>query len=439
MRKLCGGCLTNKLALNFADLTDSKGILQPHQKDIVMTQAYIYDAVRTARGRAKDTGALHALTPLDLMATLYKALEQRTGLDPTLVEDVILGCATQVGEQAANIAKTSTLYAGWPSSIPGITINRYCSSGIDAAIFAAMKVSTGMASCVVAGGVEMMSRVGMLSDKPNAFTDPALSSKLGMLMMGNGADLIASLDNISREQVDAVALKSQQRAHFARENGYYKSIVPVFNSTLDKWVSEDEIIRANTTAQSLADMQCAFDEVGKLGTDKAQLSAHSQLSHINHVHTAGNSPAMADGAAAILIGDKSLESHLHVKPRARIVSMITVNDDMTTVIGGCLAATKALLKKANLTPNDIDLFEIHEAFAATMVKTEQDLNIGDEKLNVNGGCIALGHPLGATGSIMIGILLDELERRDLLTGIVAASGAAGAGSAILISRDMGGE
>jgi acetyl-CoA C-acetyltransferase len=401
-----------------------------------MTQAYIYDAVRTARGRAKDTGALHALTPLDLMAALYKALEQRSGLDPNKVEDVILGCATQVGEQAANIAKTSSLYAGWPSSIPGITVNRYCSSGIDAAIFAAMKVSTGMASCVVAGGVEMMSRVGMFADKPKAFTDPALASKLGMLMMGNGADLIATLGNISREQVDNIALQSQQRAHFARENGYYKSIIPVFNSQLDKWVSADEIIRADTTAQGLADMPCAFEDLGKLGTDKAQLAVHQHLSHINHVHTAGNSPAMADGAAAILIGDKSLESHLNVKARAKIVSMITVNDDTTTVIGGCLAATKALLKKLNLRSLDIDLFEIHEAFAATMVKTKQDLHIGDDKLNVNGGCIALGHPLGATGSIMIGTLLDELERRNLHTGIVAASGAAGAGSAILITRDL---
>jgi acetyl-CoA C-acetyltransferase len=404
-----------------------------------MTQAYIYDAIRTARGRARDTGSLHALTPLDLMATLYKALEQRIGLDPNKVEDVILGCATQVGEQAANVAKTSTLYAGWPSSIPGITINRYCSSGIDAAIFAAMKVSTGMASCVVAGGVEMMSRVGMLSDKPNAFTDPALASKLGMLMMGNGADLIASLDNISREEADAVALKSQQRAYLAREKGYYKSIVPVFNPTLNKWVSEDEIIRANTSSQSLADMPCAFEELGKLGANKSQLSAHEKLVRINHVHTAGNSPAMADGAAAILIGDKNLESQLRVKPRARIVSMVTVNDDITTVIGGCLAATKALLKKENLRVDEIDLFEIHEAFAATIVKTLRDLQIDDDKLNVNGGCIALGHPLGATGSIMIGTLLDELERRDLKTGIVAASGAAGAGSAILISRDLGAE
>jgi len=393
-----------------------------------MTHAYIYDAIRTPRGRARPDGGLHQLTPYELMSSLYQALEERTGLNPADLGDVILGCATQAGEQAANIAKTSTLYFGWPHSIPGMTVNRYCSSGIDAINIAAMKIMAGVDELVVAGGVEMMSRVAMLSDKPAAFMDVKLAEKLGMYMMGNGADLIASQYQVSREQADAVALQSQQRAAHASEQGYFKSIIAIAG------LSHDETIRPQTSATSLAQLMPSFSELGAQGVDAALLQSFPELSEITHVHTAANSPAMADGAAALLIGSAAAGEKLAVKPRARIRAMVNVNDDTRTVIAGCVAATQELMRREKLSATGIDLFEIHEAFAATMVKFKTDLGIDDSKLNVNGGCIALGHPLGATGAIMAGTLLDELERRELKLGIVAASGAAGAGTALLIER-----
>ncbi len=399
-----------------------------------LNHAYIYDAIRTPRGKARPDGALHDLTPYDLLSTLYSALETRTGLDANDVEDVVLGCATQSGEQAANIAKTSTLYHGWPTSIPGITVNRYCSSGIDAINFAAMKVMTGMNELVVAGGVEMMSRVAMLSDKPAPFMDVKLAGKLGMFMMGSGADLVATLHDVSREDADGVALLSQQRASMASENDHFTSLIPVYNPTKDTTLSKEEIVRPSTSKESLASMKASFAELGAKGVDAALLSTIPEHEQINHVHTAANSPAMADGAATLLIGSEAAGQKLNVKPRARIRAMVNVNDDTRTVIAGCVAATKSLLAKEGLSADDIDLFEIHEAFAATMVKCKQELGIDDDKLNVNGGCIALGHPLGATGAIMTGTLLDELERRNLKTGIVAASGAAGAGTALMIER-----
>lgn len=399
-----------------------------------MNHAYIYDAIRTPRGKARPDGGLHDLTPYDLLSTLYSALETRTGLNAGDIEDVVLGCATQSGEQAANIAKTSTLYHGWPASIPGITVNRYCSSGIDAINFAAMKVMTGMNDLVVAGGVEMMSRVAMLSDKPAPFMDIKLAGKLGMFMMGSGADLVATLHDVSREAADEIALQSQERASAASENGYFSSLIPVYNPVKDSSLAKEEIVRPSTTKESLASMPAAFSDLGAKGVDAALLSSFPDYERINHVHTAANSPAMADGAATLLIGSEAAGKKLKVTPRARIRAMVNVNDDTRTVIAGCVAATQALLAKEGLSADDIDLFEIHEAFAATMVMCKQELGIGDEKLNVNGGCIALGHPLGATGAIMTGTLLDELERRNLTTGIVAASGAAGAGTALMIER-----
>ncbi len=399
-----------------------------------LNHAYIYDAIRTPRGKARPDGGLHDLTPYDLLSTLYSALETRTGLNAGDIEDVVLGCATQSGEQAANIAKTSTLYHGWPASIPGITVNRYCSSGIDAINFAAMKVMTGMNDLVVAGGVEMMSRVAMLSDKPAPFMDIKLAGKLGMFMMGSGADLVATLHDVSREAADEIALQSQERASAASENGYFSSLIPVYNPVKDSSLAKEEIVRPSTTKESLASMPAAFSDLGAKGVDAALLSSFPDHERINHVHTAANSPAMADGAATLLIGSEAAGKKLKVTPRARIRAMVNVNDDTRTVIAGCVAATQALLAKEGLSADDIDLFEIHEAFAATMVMCKQELGIGDEKLNVNGGCIALGHPLGATGAIMTGTLLDELERRNLTTGIVAASGAAGAGTALMIER-----
>ncbi|MBT3672735.1 MAG: acetyl-CoA C-acyltransferase [Porticoccaceae bacterium] len=397
-----------------------------------MKQAFIYDAIRTPRGKAKSDGGLTDLTPFELLKVLYDALEQRTHLDKNQVEDVVLGCVTQVGEQGGNIAKASLLFAGWPDEVPGLTVNRYCSSGIDAINIAAMKVMTGQAQCTIAGGIEMMSRVPMLSDKATLFSDSVQALRHRMLMMGSGADLIASLFGMSRQQVDGVAFNSQQRAAHARDQGWFTSIIPVFNPVKDIMVSADECIREETSMDELAALEPYFADIGALGVDALQRQEHPQLESINHVHTAGNSPAMADAASLILIGDGPLSEKLGQPARARIVAVATVCDDPLEVVSGCAKATATLMRKQGLNSSDIDLFELHEAFAATSIKCQRDLSISDEKLNVNGGCIALGHPMGATGGIMMGTLIDELERRQLKTGIVAASGAAGSGTAILI-------
>ncbi len=399
-----------------------------------MSDVYIYDAIRTPRARAKDSGGLHDLTPLDLMKALYLALQERNGLQPQQVGDVVLGCVTQHADQAANIAKTSTLYAGWPSSISGITVNRFCSSGLDAVNIAALKVAAGQDQLNIGGGVEMMSRVPMLADRATVFTDIPTAVKAQVLMMGSGADLIASKYDLSREQLDTLAMNSQHRAAAAREKGYFKSIVPVYNPVKDITAAEDECIRAGISMEDLAKLPPSFAELGAAGVDAHQLASNPQLDGIRHVHTAGNSPAMADAAAVVLLGNEAAGEHLANAPRARIVAAVNASDDPLQVLSGAVAATQKLLHKQGLTSAEVDLFEIHEAFAATVIKCQRDLDIPDEKINVHGGCIALGHPLGATGAIMLGQLLDEMERRDLHTGIVAASGAAGAGVAMLIER-----
>ncbi|WKD51527.1 acetyl-CoA C-acyltransferase [Microbulbifer spongiae] len=399
-----------------------------------MNSAYIYDAIRSPRGRAKASGGLYDLTSLELMKQLYEALESRTGLDKGRVQDVILGCVTQSGEQAANIAKTSLLYAGWPQQVPGITLNRFCSSGLDAINFAALKVSAGQASSVLAGGVEVMSRIPMLSDRASVFTDAALAARCRMLMMGSGADLVASLYAVSRQEADALALQSQQRAARARDAGWFSSIVPISNIVKGIVIKTDECIRDNTTLESLAQLPAAFAELGANGVDAMQLQSVEGLSDIRHIHTAGNSPAMADGAALLWIGNAQLGRDMGLPRRARIRAAVSLCDDLMTVNTGCVKAVGTLMQQQGLSVADVDLFELHEAFAATVIKCRRDLEIDEDKLNVNGGVIALGHPMGATGAVMAGTLLDELERRDLQLGIVAASGAAGTGTALLIER-----
>lgn len=399
-----------------------------------MGETFIYDAIRTARARAKDTGGLHDLLPFDLLKALYAALEQRNGLDPSRIGEVVLGCVTQHGEQAANIAKTSTLYAGWPSSISGITVNRFCSSGLDAVNFAALKVAQGQDDLAIGGGVEMMSRVPMLSDAAITFLDVGMAMKSRVLMMGSGADLIASLYKVSREQADSIAFNSQKRADHARSSGYFKSIIPVFNPVSGETVDQDECIRPTVSMESLAELEPSFAKLGAMGVDAHQLVSFPDLNEIRHVHTAGNSPAMADAASLVLVGNAQVGKQLSQAPRARIVATCNASDDPLMVLSGAVAATGKLLDQQGMTAADIDLFEIHEAFAATVIKCQRDLDIPDEKINVNGGVIAMGHPLGATGAIMLGTLLDEMERRDLRRGIVAASGAAGAGVAMMIER-----
>lgn len=399
-----------------------------------MNGVFIYEALRTPRARARQSGGLHELLPQDLLSALYHALAQRTGLDPGLVGEVVLGCVTQHGEQAGNIAKTSTLYAGWPDCVSGVTVNRFCSSGLDAVNFAALKVAGGQEDLAIGGGVEMMSRVPMLADEPKVFTDGELARRSRILMMGSGADLIATLYGVSREQADRVALNSQQRAARARKERRFSSLVPVYNPAKDLMVEEDECIRPATTMADLAKLEPSFAKLGASGVDAVQLAAYPQLGSIRHIHTAGNSPAMADAAALVLLGNEDMGKRLGLAPRARICAAANASDEPLLVLSGAVAATARLLRRNALTVDDVDLFEIHEAFAATVIKCQRDLGIPDEKLNVNGGIIALGHPLGATGSIMLGSLLDEMERCDLRRGVVAASGAAGAGAAMLIER-----
>ncbi len=399
-----------------------------------MSGAFLYDWLRTPRARARPDGGLHDLSPFALLDVLYRALAGRNGFDPAAVGEVVLGCVTQHGEQAGNIAKTSALHAGWPHSVSGITVNRFCSSGLDAINLAALKVAAGQEGLAVAGGIEMMSRVPMLADGAAVFTDAQLAAASRVLMMGSGADLVASLYDVSREQADAVALASQQRAARARAGGWFRSIVPVHNPVKGITLVADECIREQTTAESLARMEPAFAALGAGGVDALQLAAYPRLGAIRHVHTAGNSPAMADAAALLLVGDAAAGEMLGRKPRARIRAAATASDDPLLVVSGCVAATRRLMQAEGLRARDVDLFEIHEAFAATVLMCRREIAIPEDRLNVNGGVIALGHPMGATGAIMAGVLLDELERRDLALGIVAASGAAGSGVALLLER-----
>ncbi|MED5315191.1 MAG: acetyl-CoA C-acyltransferase [Pseudomonadota bacterium] len=397
-----------------------------------MRDVFIYDAIRSARTRAKSNGGLHELTPPELLNPLYTALAQRNQLDPTLVSEVILGCVTQHGEQAGNIAKTSALFAGWPESVCGLTVHRFCSSSVDAIALAGLKVATGQTQAIVAGGVEMMSRVPMLSDEARVFSDPAYAIRHQMLLMGSGADLIATRVGASREDCDAVALLSQQRAAQAQQEGRFQSIIPI--ETPRGVISKDECIRADMTAERLAKLPQTFSELGAAGADQVQLAKFPELGAIEHVHTMGSSPAMCDAGALVLLGNAALGKSLGLAPKALLVTSATASGEPLEVVSGCVTVTEALLADQHLSPRDIDLFEIHEAFAATVVKTRQALDIDDSRLNVNGGVIALGHPMGATGAIMTGTLIDELYRQQLSKGIVAASGAAGSGSALLLER-----
>ena len=397
-----------------------------------MRDVFIYDAIRSARTRAKSNGGLHELTPPELLNPLYTALAKRNQLDPTLVSEVILGCVTQHGEQAGNIAKTSALFAGWPESVCGLTVHRFCSSSVDAIALAGLKVATGQTQAIVAGGVEMMSRVPMLSDEARVFSDPAYAIRHQMLLMGSGADLIATRVGASREDCDAVALLSQQRAAQAQQEGRFQSIIPI--ETPRGVISKDECIRADMTAERLAKLPQTFSELGAAGADQVQLAKFPELGAIEHVHTIGSSPAMCDAGALVLLGNAALGKSLGLAPKALLVTSATASGEPLEVVSGCVTVTEALLADQHLSPRDIDLFEIHEAFAATVVKTRQALDIDDSRLNVNGGVIALGHPMGATGAIMTGTLIDELYRQQLSKGIVAASGAAGSGSALLLER-----
>ena len=394
-----------------------------------MQSAFIYDAVRTPRGKGRDGGALNAQTPLDLQKALISAILDRNSLDGSAVGDVILGCVTQVGEQGGNIAKVAALVGGLPSSVSGITINRYCTSGLDACNFAAMKVMTGVDDVVLAGGVESMSRVPMLSDKASYYIDPAVSKEARFVIMGVAADLVASLDNISREECDAYAVQSQQRAAAAQQSGAFStSLIPV------NGVEQDECVRGSVTAEKLATFEPLFTDFGKQGYEAAFKAAFSDLDELRYVHHAGNSPGIVDGASLAIIGSECAGEEYGLKARARIRAMTNACGNELIALTGGIDAAIDVLKKAGMSASDVDLVEFNEAFAATSIKFTRDTGWNEDQVNVNGGAIALGHAMGATGTSLVGTVLDELERRDLNVGLVAVSGAAGIGTATIIER-----
>jgi len=396
--------------------------------------AYIFDALRTPRGKKKD-GSLHELTPTDILAKLLKSLQQKHDLDTSQVDDVIMGCATPVGDQGANIAKAAVQYAGWDDDVPGVQINRFCASGLETVNMAAMKVRSGWEDLIVAGGVECMSRVPMGSDGGSLAFEPKVNLRTQFVPQGIGADLIATLGGHSREDVDAFALDSQRRASHASKQGYFKSIVPVTDQNGLDIIANDEHIRPDTTMDDLSALKPAFEMIGNLGYDAVALGKYTEIESINHVHTAGNSSGIVDGAAMVLIGSEAKGKDLRLTPRAKIISAATVSTDPTIMLTGPGPASKKALKKAGMQIEDIDLIEANEAFAAVILRFIEDMRLeNNEKVNVNGGSIAMGHPLGATGAMLLGTVIDELERRDLNTALITLCVAGGMGIGTIIER-----
>ena len=396
--------------------------------------AYIFDALRTPRGKKKD-GSLHELTPTDILAKLLKSLQEKHDLDTSQVDDVIMGCATPVGDQGANIAKASVQYAGWDDDVPGVQVNRFCASGLETVNMAAMKVRSGWEDLIVAGGIECMSRVPMGSDGGSMAFEPKVNLRTQFVPQGIGADLIATLGGHSREDVDAFALESQRRASHASKQGYFKSIVPVTDQNGLDVLANDEHIRPNTTMDDLSALKPAFEMIGNLGYDAVALGKYTEIEAINHVHTAGNSSGIVDGAAAVLIGSEAKGKDLRLTPRAKIISAATVSTDPTIMLTGPGPASKKALKKAGMQIEDIDLIEANEAFAAVILRFIEDMRLeNNEKVNVNGGSIAMGHPLGATGAMLLGTVIDELERRDLNTALITLCVAGGMGIGTIIER-----
>ena len=401
-----------------------------------MNEAMIFDAVRTPRGRGRADGSLHEVNPVDLLAGLMQAMQQRNDLDTTQVEDALIGCVMPYGEQSGCIAKTAVLRAGWDMQVPGVQLDRYCGSGLEAINIAAAKVRSGWEELLVAGGVESMSRIAMGGAPGPRDTKPEMVFQLKPVPTGVAADLMATLDGRSRDDVDRYALESQKRAANARAKGYFaKSIVPVKDPNGLTILAEDEAIRGDTTMEKLGALKPSFQAMGELGGfDALAQMKYPQLARIDHVHTGGNSSGIVDGASLMLIGSDKKGRALGLKPRARIVSVGVVGTEPTIMLAGPAPATRLALKKAGLRIEDIDLIEINEAFSSVVLRFLDEMAVDPAKVNVNGGAIAMGHPLGATGCMLMGTLLDELERRDLKRGLVTACVAGGMGIATLIER-----
>ena len=401
-----------------------------------MTDCFVYDTVRTPRGKGKKDGALHEVTALELATQALRAIRDRNNLDTNIVDDVVLGCVDPVGEQGSNIARIAVLNADYADSVAGVQINRFCASGLEATNMAAAQVMSGQSEMTIGGGVESMSRVGMGASGGAWATDPAIAIKSYFTPQGIGADLIATLDGFSRDDVDAYAVESQKRAGNAWKNGYFKnSVVPVKDILGQTILDRDEHMRPDATMQSLAGINPAFTQLGEFaGFDSVAQQRYPQVEKINHVHHAGNSSGIVDGAAAVLLGTKEAGNSMGLKPRARIRAFSSIGSEPCIMLTGPALVTEKVLKRAGMTVDDIDLFELNEAFASVVLRFMKVLNIPHEKTNVNGGAIAMGHPLGATGAMILGTVLDELERRDLNTALVTLCVGAGMGTATIIER-----
>jgi acetyl-CoA C-acetyltransferase len=400
-----------------------------------MTEAYIFDALRTPRGKGKKDGALYSVKPVQLAAGLLKALQIRNALDTSQVDDIVLGCVTPVGDQGADIAKTVAMVADWDVCVAGVQLNRFCASGLEAVNIGAMKVRSGFEDLVVVGGVESMSRVPMGSDGGAWVMDPQTNMHSNFVPQGIGADLIATLEGFSRADVDAFALRSQHKAARSSTDGSFaRSLVPVTDQNGIVLLDHDEFIRGDCTLEGLGKLKPSFEMMGQMGFDSTALRVYSHVERIEHVHTPGNSSGIVDGAALMLIGSEAKGKELGLKPRARIVATAVTGTDPTIMLTGPAPATRKALAKAGLSVDDIDLFEVNEAFASVVMKFMKDMGVSEGKVNVNGGSIAMGHPLGATGCAILGTLLDELEKRQLRYGLATLCVGGGMGIATIIER-----
>ncbi|HEY6701839.1 MAG TPA: acetyl-CoA C-acetyltransferase [Pseudolabrys sp.] len=401
-----------------------------------MPEAFIYDAVRSPRGRGKADGSLHEVTALNLAAQTLSAVKERNKLDPALVDDVVLGCVDPVGEAGGDIARAAALVAGFGDGVPGVQINRFCASGLDAVNFAAAEIMSGQHEMTIGGGAESMSRVGIGASGGAWPVDPSIAVTTYFLPQGISADLIATKYGFSRDDVDAYAVESQKRAAKAWEEGRFKnSVVPVKDVNGLTILAKDEHMRPGTTMQTLAALQPSFVQMGEMaGFDAVAVQRYPEVEAVNHVHTPGNSSGIVDGAAAVLIGSKAAGKAAGLKPRARIRQFANVGSEPSIMLTGPIPVTEKVLKKAGMTKKDIDLWELNEAFASVVLRYMQALNIPHDKINVNGGAIAMGHPLGATGAMILGTVLDELERRDKETALVTLCIGVGMGTATIIER-----
>ncbi len=401
----------------------------------MLNDVFIYDSIRTPRGRGKSTGSLYEVTPVRLAAGLFRQLQQRNNLDTRAVDCVLMGIVSPVGEQGAVLPKAAVYMADWAESVPAVQLNTFCASGLVATNNGAMQIASGSEQLVVSGGIECMSRVRMGSDGGALFLDPEVVLKHKSVPQGIGADLIATMEGFSRQDVDAYALRSQQRAAAAwKEGRFAKSIVPVCDANGLVILDRDEYIRADTTAEALAALNPSFEMVGSMGADDLALSRYPDVESINHVHTPGNASGIVDGAALILMGSAAAGKTHKLKPRARVVASTLLSTDPTIMLVGPTPATRKVLKKAGLSIDQIDLFEVNEAFAVVPMKFMKDLGVSADRVNVNGGAIAMGHPLGATGAVILGTLLDELERRGLRYGLATLCAGGGMGVATIIER-----